>query len=77
MTRARGPKICAYCNKTITYRYPPYLIDDGTGQISGPYHAGCAARLLKLIREGKKDPGVGHVHVYGLATPAPQETLLW
>lgn len=82
MRRKRGgkvtkPRICAFCNAAIADQRPSFLVATEKGQVIGPYHAGCAERLV-LVHKGKKEmertPGATN---YGTILSVREETLPW
>jgi hypothetical protein len=77
MTRARGPKICWLCDRTITPRYPVFLTTTPDNRIVGPFHAKCAQEVVSGARELRArglEPGIA----YGrLILAAREETLPW
>lgn len=75
--RVAKPRICAYCQSPLAERRPVYLLATTAGTIVGPYHAGCAERVVLSRRKGdavvkvEGDP-------YGMLLPhAREETLPW
>lgn len=46
---------CLYCHAGIAQQRPVFLVSDTSGQILGPFHAGCAERLKLKV----KGAGVG------------------
>lgn len=75
--RVAKPRICAKCGAPIAEQRPVFLLTAGSGQIVGPYHAGCAERIhidvMKLV-----DVDLGEAKQYGrIVPPAREETLPW
>lgn len=60
MTRRKpGPshhqRICAWCHAGIAEKRPVFLVRDGGGTIVGPYHAGCAERVVLDAKKRELD----------------------
>jgi len=58
MSRARKvhkTRYCAFCDAPLVETRPVFLVGDTNGNILGPFHAGCAARLA-LAHKGKPNP---------------------
>lgn len=43
-------KVCILCHAPISESRPPYLVGHHSGRITGPYHAGCAEKLVLAAR---------------------------
>lgn len=63
----KAQRQCAWCHTGISDRRPVFLVSDGTGQIVGPFHAGCAERLrLEVKKKGAAALGNGDsYHLWG------------
>ena len=62
MSKRRHPtpkplKVCGVCELPIAELRAPFLVSTVNGQIVGPFHAGCAERIVlkakKFVQEGK------------------------
>lgn len=75
--RVHHQRECAYCHGGIAEVRPVWLLGLKGGQIVGPYHAGCAAKLAAQIRrQGEANTVVGiGVKEYGRVPR--EETLPW
>lgn len=75
--RVAKPRLCAYCQSPLAERRPVYLLATTAGTIVGPYHAGCAERV---VLAGKKNPISNDLAPYaerfGEMVPR-EETLPW
>lgn len=70
MTEREEPRqrTCAYCRSPIPAQRPPYLVRTAGGSFIGPYHAGCAERIVLMARRAGDDvswrlkthPPMGH-----------------
>lgn len=77
--RSRKPalQVCAYCATPIAEQRPPYLLSPVGGHIVGPFHAGCAERIVLLARKRRELPEVPGATNYGTVLDAREETLPW
>lgn len=73
--RVHHQRECFYCHGGIPDAKPVYLVHTPTGQIVGPFHAGCAYKLSEQVKHmGGATPGVLDLAtVYGHV--AREETL--
>lgn len=69
--------ICSYCAKPIAEQRAPYLVSPVGGHIVGPFHAGCAERIVLLSRKRREIPEVPGATNYGTVLDAREETLPW
>lgn len=47
----RKQRECLYCHHGISDRRPVFLVGTKDGRILGPFHAGCASRLVEHARK--------------------------
>lgn len=68
-------RVCAFCGHGIPEQRPVYLVGERFGNIVGPYHAGCAEKLV-LVHKGKPEmPRPNASQVYGTFPSRREETL--
>lgn len=82
MTRRKSaaPKplrVCLICQGPMPERRPVFVVADTSGMILGPFHSGCAAKLVERARSGQA-MREGPFELMGkLPLPAREETLPW
>lgn len=75
--RVHHQRECAYCHGGIAEQRPVFLVADPNCNIVGPYHAGCAAKLVMRYRN-KLNPEDIPGQFQGLIVGPPrEETLPW
>jgi hypothetical protein len=77
--RRRAPKqrICAFCSHGIAEARPVFLVATVAGEIQGPYHAGCAAKLAMVHKGTAVQAKTLGGQLYGQLPLAREETLPW
>lgn len=68
---------CAWCAHGIAENRPVFLLSPVGGHIVGPFHAGCAERIVLLARKRREIPEVPGATNYGTVLDAREETLPW
>lgn len=70
-------KRCEGCGGILSMRRCPVFLTLPSGRIVGPYHAGCAERIV-LANKGKApSPYLPTEQTYGRIPPGREETLPW
>lgn len=71
------PKRCLRCQGILSERRPPYLVGHPSGRIVGPFHAGCAERMVLDARKHTAKPDEVIGEQYGTWPSRREETLPW
>lgn len=75
--RVAKPRICAYCQSPLAERRPVFLLATTAGTIVGPYHAGCAERVV-IASDEIRNRGLEPAASFGrIVHPPREETLPW
>lgn len=75
--RVAKPRICAGCKGPISEQRPVFLVATRAGTIVGPYHAGCAERIVLAKAHPESMPGTDGATNYGTWPTPREETLPW
>lgn len=71
------PRMCAFCNTPMMAQRPVFLLATTAGSIVGPYHAGCAERIVLASDEIRNRGLLGHTQYGRIVSPPREETLPW
>lgn len=75
--RVAKPRICAGCQGVMTERRPVFLVATTAGTIVGPYHAGCAERVVLAAKRNPISNDLApYAERFGEMVPR-EETLPW
>ena len=75
--RPLQPKLCQRCHGVMSERRPVYLCRDENGRIYGPFHAGCAERVVIQYRADKARELRAVESSPSTAMESREETLPW
>lgn len=68
---------CAYCRGGIADVRPVFVVAQTDGRILGPFHAGCAAKLVEQAKRGAEWGPMEAENLGQIVPKAREETLPW
>lgn len=70
-------RTCLFCQVAIPEQRPVFLVGHPSGRIVGPFHAGCAERMVLAARKRMADPDHVIGESFGSWPSRREETMPW